>query len=268
MKTAARAMTLTGAALLAVVLGAAVLAPLITPTDPNEIHLHERLSPPSWKHPLGTDQLGRDLLSRILHGARISMAVGIFAVTLSVILGVAVGTMAGYQGGWVDALLMRGVDILYSFPTIFLILSAVAFLGPSLINIVVIIGLTSWMGLSRLVRAEVLSLKEREFILAARGIGASPSRIILRHLIPNALHPVVVNAALGIGSAILIESALSFLGIGVQLPTPTWGNILSEGKATLGFAWWLSVFPGISIFWVILGCNLLGEGLRRESTRE
>lgn len=264
MKKNSQALWIAGAAILATVMAAAALAPVITSKDPNEINLHERLSAPSPEHPLGTDQLGRDLLSRILYGARVSMAVGIFAIMISTGVGLTVGALAGYWGGWCDMLLMRAVDILYSFPTIFLILSAVAFMGPSLNHIVVIIGLTSWMGLSRLVRAEILSLKEREFILAARGIGAGPLRIMARHLIPNAMHPVWVNAALGVGSAILTESALSFLGIGVQLPTPSWGNILSEGKATLGVAWWLSLFPGISIFSVVLGCNLLGEGLRRE----
>lgn len=267
MTRSSRGLLIGGFGILAVMIGMAVFAPFITSYDPNGIDLTQRVWPPSKEHPMGTDQLGRDVLSRVLYGARVSVAVGILAIGLATFVGVAVGTLAGYQGGWVDTVLMRGVDILYSFPTIFLILSAVAFLGPSIFNIVVIIGLTSWMGISRLVRAEVLSLKEREFILAARGIGASIPRIIVKHLIPNAMHPVVVNATLGVGSAILVESALSFLGIGVQLPTPSWGNILSEGKATLGVAWWLSVFPGTSIFLIVLGCNLLGEGLRRREQK-
>ncbi len=252
-----------GVVILSMIVGMAIFAPRISPADPKEIRLEEVLLPPSHGHLLGTDQLGRDLLSRMLYGARVSLSVGGVAVGLSILIGVGVGTIAGVRGGWLDAALMRTVDIFLCFPVIFLILAAVAFLGPNIFNLMVIIGLTGWMGVSRLVRAQVLSLKEQEFIHAARVIGASPVRIIVRHLIPNTLAPIVVSATLGIGSAILIESGLSFLGIGVQPPIPSWGNILNEGKATLGVAWWLSVAPGTAIFLTVLGCNLLGEGLRR-----
>ena len=257
-------MSRVGALLLLGIAACALLAPWLSPADPQGIRLEEVLLPPSIDHPLGTDQLGRDVLSRMLQGARVSLSVGLVAVGLSILVGVAVGTTAGYRGGWTDAILMRIVDILLCFPVIFLILAAVAFLGPSILNIMVIIGLTSWMGVARLVRAQVLSLKEQEFIQAAQGIGCSTSRIILRHLVPNTLAPILVSATLGIGSAILTESALSFLGIGVQPPIPSWGNILNEGKATLGVAWWLMLAPGTAIFLTVFGCHLLGEGLRRQ----
>ncbi len=256
-------MTLSGLVLLGAMLLGASLAPWLSQADPLEIRLEEALVCPSYSHPLGTDQLGRDLLSRMLYGARVSLKVGFIAVGVATLVGVMIGLIAGYWGGWVDGLLMRLVDVMLCFPSIFLILAAVAFLGPSILNLIVIIGLTGWMGLARLVRAEVLTLKEREFIQAAQVIGASPLRILFRHLLPNATAPILVSATLGVGSAILVESALSFLGIGVQPPIPSWGNILTEGEATLGVAWWLTLFPGLAIFWVILGCNLLGEGLRR-----
>ncbi len=177
-------------------------------------------------------------------------------------IGTTVGSVAGYYGGWVDGALMRLVDILLCIPTFFLILMVIAFVGPSIINIMVIIGVTSWTDVARLVRGEVLALKEREFIQAARVIGMKDSRIILRHLLPNALGPVLVVATLGIGGAILVESSLSFLGLGVQPPTPSWGNMLEEGKDHLTDAWWLITFPGMAIFLTVLGYNLLGEGLR------
>lgn len=256
-------MILAGGLLLLTVGMGALLAPRLSPANPQEIRLKEALLPPSPGHPLGTDQLGRDVLSRMLYGARISLTVGFVAIGLATVLGVLIGAAAGYAGGWLDILLMRIVDILLCFPTLFLILAAVAFLEPGFAPIIGIIGATGWMGVARLVRAEVLSLKERDFILAAKVIGASDTRILGRHLIPNAMAPVLVSATLGVGAAILIESALSFLGIGIQPPMPSWGNILAEGKATLGIAWWLTLIPGIAIFWVVLGCNLLGEGLRQ-----
>ncbi|MBI1953036.1 MAG: ABC transporter permease [Candidatus Omnitrophica bacterium] len=242
---------------------AALAAPWLAPADPGEIHLEEALAPPGGGHPLGTDQLGRDLWARMLFGGRVSLTVASVAVLLAVTLGVALGSVAGYAGGWVDLLVMRFTDIMLCFPTLFLILASVAFLEPSLFNLVAIIGATSWMEVARLVRAEILSLKEREFILAARGFGASGARIVGRHLLPNALAPVGVSATLGLGSAVFIESGLSFLGIGIQPPTPSWGNILAEGRATLGVGWWLSLFPGLAIFGLVLGCNLLSEGLRK-----
>lgn len=253
---------LAGAVIVAAATVMAVLAPFIAGYDPNEINLEEAISPPSLRHIIGTDSLGRDLFSRMLFGARISLSVGFIAVGISVIIGVAIGSIAGYYGGAIDAVISRLIDIMLCFPTFFLILSTIALLGPSIWNIMIIIGITNWMGISRLIRAEILSLKEREFIEAARAIGAGDIRIITRHLIPNGIGPVLVSATLGVAGAILLESGLSFLGLGVQPPQASWGNILTEAKATLGVAWWLTLFPGLAILITVLGYNLLGEGLR------
>jgi peptide/nickel transport system permease protein len=230
--------------------------------DPSAIDVSQRLLPPDLRHPLGTDDLGRDVLVRMLYGARISLLVGFVAVGISCLMGIVIGAMAGYYGGWVDALMMRFVDIMLCFPTFFLILAVIAFLNPSIWNIMIVIGLTSWMGVARLIRAEFLSLRQRDFVLAAQALGASDSRLIFRHILPNAMSPVLVSATLGVAGAILTESALSFLGIGVQPPTPSWGNMLITGKQTLGSAWWMSVFPGLAILITVLGYNLLGEGIR------
>ncbi len=240
----------------------AILAPFVVPYDPGNIDMENILVAPSRHHILGTDSLGRDLFSRMVYGARISLLVGFVAVGISSIIGVLFGSLAGYYGRWVDAFIMRFVDIMLCFPTFFLILAVIALLEPNIINIMVIIGGTSWMGVARLIRAEILSLKERDFIYAERAIGASDIRIITRHLIPNAMAPVLVSITLGIAAAILVESSLSFLGIGVQPPTASWGNILSEGKYVMGTAWWMLVFPGLAIFVTVLGYNLLGEGIR------
>lgn len=240
----------------------AVFAPFLAKHEPNKIVIDEVLLGPSANHLLGTDQLGRDLFSRMLYGARISLLVGIVAVGISCLVGLFLGSLAGFFAGPIDSIVMRFVDIMLCFPAFFLILSVVAILEPSITNIMCIIGLTSWMGIARLVRAEILSLKEREFILAARALGVSNLKIITRHLIPNALGPVIVNATLSVAGAILLESSLSFLGLGVQPPNPSWGNILAESKSTLGAAWWLSLFPGLAILITVLGFNLLGEGLR------
>ena len=239
----------------------AVLAP-VSGRDPGAIDIALRLQSPSFDYPLGTDDLGRDVLARILYGARISLLVGFVAVGIATFIGILLGALAGFYGRWVDSLIMRFVDIMLCFPSFFLILAVIAFLEPSIWNIMIIIGLTSWMGVARLVRAEFLSLRERDFVLAARAIGARDTRIIFRHILPNAISPVLVSATLGIAGAILTESALSFLGIGVQPPTPSWGNMLIAGKQTLGTAWWLSVFPGMAILFTVLGYNLLGEGIR------
>ncbi len=234
----------------------------LLPGDPSAINVKQALLPPGGNHPLGTDDLGRDVLLRMLYGARISLLVGFVAVGISTLLGILVGALAGFYGGWIDAVVMRFVDIMLCFPTFFLILAVIAFLDPSIWNIMIVIGITSWMGVARLVRAEFLSLREREFVLAARAVGAGDLRLIFRHMLPNALSPVLVSATLGVAGAILTESALSFLGIGVQPPTPSWGNMLIAGKQTLGYAWWLSVFPGLAILITVLGYNLLGEGIR------
>lgn len=240
----------------------AIFAPFIAKYNPNKIEIAEALLGPSSRHFFGTDQLGRDIFSRMIFGARVSLLVGIIAMGIATLVGLFLGAVAGFFGGLADALLMRFVDIMLCFPTFFLILAVVALLEPSMFNIMAIIGLTSWMSVARIVRAEVLSLKEREFILAIKALGASNVRIILRHLLPNALGPVIVNATLGVAGAILLESSLSFLGLGIQPPTPSWGNILSESKAVLGLAWWLSLFPGLAILITVLAFNLLGEGLR------
>jgi peptide/nickel transport system permease protein len=240
----------------------ALTAQWIAPYDPNLQVLSDRLLPPSVHHWMGTDQYGRDILSRLIYSARISLSVGLVAVSIYVLIGTTVGAFAGYYGGFMDGILMRITDIFLCIPTFLLILMVVAFVGPNIVNIMVVIGLTSWTDVARLVRGEILTLKEREFIQAARVIGMRDTRIILRHLLPNAMGPVLVVATLGIGGAILVESALSYLGLGVQPPTPSWGNMLEEGKDHLTDAWWLITFPGLAIFLTVLAYNLLGEGLR------
>lgn len=238
------------------------LTPLLAPYDPSAIDVDNILASPSSAHLFGTDELGRDVFTRMLFGAGISLKVGFVAVGIATLIGVLLGAVSGYYGGWVDIVVMRFVDIMLCFPSFFLILAVIAFLEPSIFNIMAVIGLTSWMGITRLVRAEFLSLKERDFVLAARAMGASAPRIIFIHILPNAMAPVLVSATLGIASAVLVESALSFLGIGVQPPTPSWGNILTQGQSTLGVAWWLSFYPGMAILVTVLGYNLLGEGIR------
>jgi peptide/nickel transport system permease protein len=240
----------------------AALAPFVSPYDPNEIDRRYILEPPGIKHPLGTDDLGRDILSRMIYGSRISLAVGFVAVGIATVIGMILGAVSGYYGRWTDRIIMRFIDIMLSIPTFFLILAVIAFVGPSIWNIMIVIGLTSWMGVARLVRAEFLSLKEREFVLAAKALGANNMRIIFRHILVNSMAPVFVSAVLGVASAILVESALSFLGLGVQPPIPSWGNILTLGKDNIEIAWWLSVFPGLAILITVLGYNLVGEGLR------
>ena len=240
----------------------AIFAPAITPYDPNAINVQNILEPPGFTHLFGTDDLGRDILSRIIWGSRISLSVGFVAVGISTFIGVILGAITGYYGGWVDRVIMRFVDIMLSIPTFFLLLAVIAFLEPGISNIMIVIGLTSWMGVTRLVRAEFLSVKEREFTQSARAIGAGDMRIIFRHILPNSIAPVIVSAVLGVAGAILTESALSFLGIGVQPPASSWGNILTIGKDNIEIAWWLSVFPGVAILVTVLAYNLLGEGIR------
>lgn len=240
----------------------ALLAPVLAPYDPGAIDSRQILAPPSAAHWLGTDGLGRDVLSRMIYGARVSLLVGFVSAGLACLIGVILGAISGYFGGVTDTIIMRFVDIMLCFPSFFLILAVIAYLDPSIWNIMIVIGVTSWMGICRLVRAEFLSLKKREFMVAAESIGLRPYRIIVRHALPNGLAPVFVAFILGVAGAILTESALSFLGIGVQPPDPSWGNILTEGKSTIEVAWWLSVYPGVAILVTVLGYNLLGEGLR------
>ena len=240
----------------------ALLAPVISPRDPNRLDVKRILDAPSKAHPLGTDQLGRDVLSRMLYGARVSLAVGFVSVGIAAAIGIVLGSLAGYHGGTTDAMVMRLVDLMLVFPRFFLLLAVLAFLRPSIWTIMTVIGLTGWMSVARLVRAEFLSLKEREFVLWSQSIGATAFRIIWRHILPNAMGPVLVAMTLGIPAAILTESGLSFLGLGVQPPHATWGNILNEGKDAIEIGWWLSVYPGLAILVTVLSYNLLGEGIR------
>lgn len=242
----------------------AIFAPLLATHDPNELNLaaDAKLNPPSKEHWFGTDDLGRDIFSRLVYGARISLSVGFIAVAILLVIGITLGVFAGYYGGWIDSLIMRVIEVMMCFPQFYLILMILAFLGPSIVYVMIVIGLTSWMGLTRFVRAEFLSLREREYAIAAKALGASNLRIAFRHILPNALAPVFVSVTLSLGGAILVESSLSFLGLGVQIPTPSWGNMISTGRFYIDSAWWLTLFPGLAILITVLSFYLVGEGLR------
>lgn len=243
----------------------AVAAPLVAPYDPR-VHLDIiglKNQPPSWSHPLGTDVYSRDLWSRVAFGARISLTVGALGMLVAVTLGAVVGAVAGYYRRWVDAVLMRAVDVGLSLPRIFLLLIVVALWNHLPLAVLVLaMGLTSWFGTSRLVRAEVLSLRERDFVAAARAVGAGSARVIFRHVLPNASAPIIVSAALGIGNVLLLEAGLSFLGIGVPPPTPTWGNMIADGAPHLARAPWTTLFPGLAIALVVMALNAVGDALR------
>jgi peptide/nickel transport system permease protein len=256
------ALAVAGLVVIVVLAAVAVAAPLVAPHDPTGIDVYNVLSPPTLTHPLGTDELGRDVLSRMIWGSRVSLKVGFIAVGIAIIIGTLVGSLAGFYSGIVDAVLMRFVDIMLAFPTFFLILAVISIIEPSISTIMIVIGITGWMDVARLVRAEFLTLKEREFVASARAIGASDLRLIARHIMPNAFSPVLVAATFGVAGAILVESGLSFLGLGVQPPEPSWGNILTSGKDNITVAWWLSLFPGFAILVTVLSYNLVGEGLR------
>ena len=251
-----------GAGIILLLMLLAIFAPQIAPYDPTYINIKDALLIPSMKHLLGTDSLGRDLFSRMIYAARIALLIGLVAVGLACVIGVFLGSIAGYFGGKMDSFIMRFADIMLCFPRFFLILAVIAVVGPSIFNVMVIIGLTGWMGMARLIRAEILSLKTRDYISASKALDASHFFIITRHLIPNGIGPVLVSFVFGIAGAILTESGLSFLGLGVQPPNPSWGNILMEGKAVLGVGWWVILFPGFAILITVLAFNLLGEGLR------
>lgn len=242
--------------------GMAVFAPLISPYSPTEYDLDATLISPQASHWLGTDEQGRDILSRMIHGSRISLSVGFVAVGISVVIGIFFGALAGFYGGKVDMAISRAIEVMICFPTFFLILAVIAFIGPGLLNIMIVIGATGWTGVARLVRGEFFKLRNQEFVLGVQSLGASVSRIIFRHLLPNALAPVMISASFGVASAILTESALSYLGFGVQPPTPSWGDILSQSQDFMDIAWWLTLFPGVSIFITVTMFNLVGEGLR------
>lgn len=243
----------------------ALLAPLVAPYDPSEQghRVRERLLPPSAEHPLGTDKFARDALSRIIYGSRISLLVGFLAVGITVTIGTIYGAVSGYWGGRVDNVLMRIVDVLLCFPTLILVITVIAlWRHQSIFVIVTVIGLTSWMGVARLVRGEFLVLKELDYAQAARALGARPLRLIFRHLLPNAMTPVIVAATLQVGSTILLEAGLSFLGLGVQPPTPSWGNIVYDTKGNIFSEWWLPLSAGTAILITVVGYNLVGDGLR------
>ena len=252
-----------GLGLLTLLGAAALLAPLLAPFDPDLIDLGAgRLLPPSPSHWMGTDELGRDLFSRVLYGARVSLLIGFLAVAIAVSIGTAVGAVAGYWGGRLDALLMRIVDLFLSFPRLVLLITVVALFEPSIPLIIIVLGLTGWMGVSRLVRGQVLSVREREYVQAARAMGYGPGRILGRHVLPNVATPIIVAATLGIGNAILAEAALSYLGLGVQPPVASWGTIIQSGGDRLVDAWWIATFPGLAIVFTVMSFNLVGDGLR------
>ena len=267
-RLARRRTALFGLAVVAVVILSAVGAPLVTVFDPIEQDINQRLKEPGWRnaagqaHVLGTDHLGRDILARIIYGSRVALVVGLSAVLISGVLGMAIGLVSGYFGGKVDDFFMRLADIQLAFPFILLAIAVIGVLGPSLRNIIVVIGVSSWVVYARVVRSEVLSIREREFVQAAIALGSRDGRVVLRHVLPNAFTPWLVVATLDMARVIVIESALSFLGLGVQPPTPTWGGMLADGRVYLSTAWWLATFPGLAILVTVLGINLLGDGLR------
>lgn len=267
-RLARRRTALFGLCVVALVLVTALAAPLVSPFDPIEQNISERLKAPGSRdiagrlHVLGSDHLGRDLLARILYGARPALMVGFAAVLISGVLGMAAGLIAGYFGGRVDDVLMRLADIQLAFPFILLAIAVIGVLGPSLPTIIAVIGVSSWVVYARVVRGTVLSLTEREFVQAALALGSGDRRVVLHHILPNAFTPWLVVATLDMARVIVIESALSFLGLGVQPPTPTWGGMLADGRVYISTAWWLATFPGLAILVTVLGINLFGDGLR------
>ncbi len=256
-------LAVSGAVILIGLILLALLAGKVSPHDPLEQDLISRLQPPSRVHWFGTDELGRDVLSRILIGIRTSLWIGVIATVVSISIGTTLGLISGYWSGWWDVAIMRLVELMLCFPSLFLVLMVLGIMDKPSINIVVlVISLTAWPGLTRMVRAEVLTVRERDFIHVAQGLGLSTPRILFIHLLPNVISPVLVAATFSVGGAILMESGLSFLGLGVQPPMPSWGNILMSGKDFIHVAWWLSLFPGLAILVTVLAFNMLGEGLR------
>lgn len=248
------------------VLAVGIFAPYFTPHDPFRQILVQRYQPPSWHHLFGTDQFGRDVLSRLLIGSRISLGLGVAVTTLALLIGTTLGAVAGYWGGKLDTVLMRIVDLLLSFPLIYFLVTCVALFGTNWSILVLVMALTSWMDIARLVRAEVLSLKERDFIKAAQVLGYRRRRIVFRHLLPNALSPIIAFAALRLADVILLESSLSFIGLGVQPPAVSWGSIIRDGRDVIASAWWIVAFPGLAIMLTALGLNWIGAGLRKAFT--
>lgn len=255
-------LALLGLGLVVINLGMVLFAPVISPYDPFQMSLTERHVAPGAKHLLGTDFFGRDILSRIIYGARVSFLLGITVVSISLVVGTALGLVAGYFGGWVDALIMRITDIFLTFPSILFAMAIMAVRGAGFSNVVIALVITTWTGFTRLVRAEVLSLRSREYIQAAESIGARTGRILLLHLLPNVLAPIIVQASMGMAAPILTEAALSFLGLGMPAHVPSWGLMLSVDRDFIDTAWWSVTFPGLAIAMTVLGFNLLGDGLR------
>jgi peptide/nickel transport system permease protein len=251
-----------GALIVLITALAAIAGPTVTPYDPAAQTLAHRLEGPSTAHPLGLDELGRDILARLLAGARISLLVGIAVVSISSVVGMALGSAAGYFGGAIDDAISRGIDVLMAFPGILLAIALVAVLGPSLTNVVLALCVIGWVGYARLVRGQALRTRELEYVQAARALGAGAPRIVLRHVLPSAIPAVIVQATLGMAAAIIAEASLSFLGLGVQPPTPSWGTMLDAGRAHLFDAPHLTIFPGLAIAILVLGFNFLGDGLR------
>ena len=255
-------LAIVGLVIMVVFLLTALLAPVLTPYDPIEQKLIERRKPPSPQHPLGRDDLGRDILSRIIFGTRKSLQVGVLSVTLAILVGALIGAISGYFGGWADTIMMRLMDIMLAFPALLLAIAIVTILGPGLLNMLYAIAIVSIPAYARIVRASVLGIKAQDYILAARSLGLSPLRILFRHVLPNCLTPLIVQGTLGIGTAILDAAGLSFLGLGAQPPTPEWGAMLGQGRFAVFSAPHIVLFPGIAIMLTVLGFNLLGDGLR------
>lgn len=257
-----------GVTIVVAVLLVAIFAPVLAPHDPTKLNLGKRLLPPFWitgSDPtflLGTDQLGRDMLSRLIYGSRISVTVGVSAVLLSALIGITLGLLSGFFGGWVDTIISRALDSFMAIPFIVLALAVVSVLGPNLVNLIIVLGITGWVSFTRVVRGEVLSVRERDYVTAVRSIGQRTPQILARHILPNVAGSIIVLATLDVAVAIISESSLSFLGLGVQPPTVTWGLMLSDGREHLATSWWLATFPGLAISITVLGIIFLGDWLR------
>lgn len=257
-----------GGCVLVVIVLAAVAAPMLTAYSPTDQNIRQKLLPPvgqdggGWEHPLGTDQLGRDLLTRVLFGARVSLAIGAVATILAALMGIVLGILSGYFAGRLDAAIMRVVDIQLAFPAILLALAVMVMLGPGIVNLVLVLGVTSWILFSRIIRADVLSMKHRDFMEAGRSIGATDGHLILKYVCPNLVGTITVLATLTLARTIISESSLSFLGLGIEPPTPSWGGMLSEGRSYLSVAWWITTFPGVALMLTVIGVSLLGDALR------
>jgi peptide/nickel transport system permease protein len=255
-------MAVLGAFLLLLISGLVILAPWVTPYEPNELDIPNRLQSPTLIHPMGTDELGRDVFTRVLYGGRISLTIGVAAMLISVTIGTFIGAISGYMGGRVDGVIMRFVDVIISFPSLFLLIMLSSFLGSTPSTMILVIGILSWMRVCRLVRANFIAIIGREYVTAAYALGASGKHIILRHLLPNSLGPITIAATISVSFAILTESALSYLGLGVQPPQATWGNMLRFAQDQMSTAPWTAIYPGLMIFFVSIAINFIGDGMR------